>query len=149
MTTVLCTNAYKAAKEVKITKPGKFPVLNCALLTTEPGYLIITTAELTDDGIKAKSARIPARVTDEISTCVPMYNKTECYPMGARSKKHTITTHPFIDWLAVTASPKDDQIDLTLDATTQILKIRAGNTRTEFKCIDAQEFPPVTANLHM
>jgi hypothetical protein len=60
MTTVLATNAYKAAKEVKITKPSPLPVLNHALLTTEAGWLVITTAELTDDGIKAKRAKIAA-----------------------------------------------------------------------------------------
>jgi hypothetical protein len=146
MTTVLATNAYKAAKEVKITKPSPLPVLNHALLTTEAGWLVITTAEMTDDGIKAKRAKIAARVTDEFSTCVPMYHKViwDEFERGRGQVKHTITTHPFLDWLAVTHNPRKDapdQIDLTLDEKTQTLKIKAGNTRAEFKCIDAQEFP--------
>ena len=148
MTTVLATNAYKAACEVKLTKLAPLPVLNYARLHTVDGWLVITTAELTDEGIKAKSARIPARIDDEIDTCVPMYKRTEWeeYESGRGKVKHTLTTHPFIDWLAVTqvkGKNAPDQIALTFDPTREVLHIQAGNARAEFKCMSASKFPSV------
>lgn len=85
----------------------------------------------TTDLQEAFTAYVPARWTEETwETCVPM--------------------KPFKNWLRVSVTKVDkhaigrgvsDQIELTLDAPSQILKIQAGNTRAEFKCINAQEFP--------
>lgn len=64
-----------------------------------------------------------------------------------------VPAKPFTDWLYVTQEKpnkqaigrgQSDQIELTLIAETQILQIKAGNTRAEFKCLDAREFPPST-----
>ena len=129
MTTVLCTNLFEAARKVKRTLPKNLkslPVLSCIHLYHHDGNLGLTTTDLE----KPLTEYVPARIDgDEWETCVGM--------------------KPFLDWLRVTVvSSKEirqgvsDQINLTLDASTQILKIKAGNTRAEFKCIDALEFPP-------
>jgi hypothetical protein len=128
MTTVLCTNAFKAASKAKksAAKPDKrLPVTSHMLLHFHEGYLLVTPFAWEER--EEKTEKISAR-TDETSTwatCVPV--------------------KPFVDWLRVTQNPKkweEDQIHLTFDPQIQTLKIRAGNTRAEFKCLDAQEFLP-------
>jgi len=134
MITVLATNAYKAASTAKkaALKPDpKLPVTSHLLIRTFEGRLqIIPFLWDAEERTKA-SESLPARVDSDFAACVP-----------ARA---------FVDWLRVTqekptrANPHGaDQITLDLDPRTQTLKIKAGNTRTEFKCIDAQEWPRIT-----
>ena len=131
MTTVLCTNLYKSLSKVKPKVKNKWlPITSTAHLYIKNGALCVTTFGLDGDGWKAQNATIPARYEKDIDTCVPF--------------------KPFIDWLRVTQDPKNkennyDQIHLDFDPRCQILKVKAGNTRTEFKCIDAQEFPSLPA----
>lgn len=141
MTTVLASNLYVAARNAKKqSEPVKtLPVSTHLLIGTRDGRMFVTPfcwQERTE-----KTQFVPARVDDDFETCVP-----------ARA---------FVDWLSVTRvkQPKkitrrngykqtewvNDQIILTLDPQCQILHIQAGNTRAEFKCIDAEEFPPTSA----
>lgn len=125
MITVLATNAYKAAYKVrKAATPVKsLPVSSHILIRGHAGELQMIPFRF-EERIE-NAVTIPARTQADFATCVP-----------ARA---------FVDWLHATMNPKKnqpDQIEMTLDAQTQILRIRAGNTRAEFKCIDAQEFPP-------
>jgi hypothetical protein len=140
MITVLAENLYKAAKEVKVTTSGQFPVLNYARLSAENGAVILTTAQLTNDGFKAKRATCSARVNEEFSTCFPMYNKVT---WDERGQKRQVTTHPFLDWLRVMAEYKE-VLTLALDPVCQIVTVttRDGKSTTAWKCLDAQEFPP-------
>lgn len=136
MTTVLATNLYKAARKVKPVGRAAYPILACIRLSHHEGRLQLTTWHPDAPQIEYVSARTDS---DLFETCVP-----------ARA---------FTDWLYVTQvkqikTPKNgkisdaqyhawqsDKIELTFDPKLQILKIRAGNTRAEFKCIDALEFP--------
>ena len=125
MTTVLCTNAYKAASKARKSadKVNSLPITSTMLIRVHDHHLLFTPFAWEERAEKTEA--IPARVDgDEWATCVP--------------------AKPFTDWLRVTQVKKweEDQINLELDPQTQILKIRAGNTRAEFKYIDAQEFPP-------
>jgi DNA polymerase III sliding clamp (beta) subunit (PCNA family) len=125
MITVLATNAYKAAYKVrKAATPAKtLPVSYCMLVQVHDNHLVLTPFRF-DERVEHAEA-VQARVMDdEWATCVP--------------------AKPFTDWLYVTQNKgktTPDQIELSLDETTQTLHIRAGNTRAEFKCIDAREFP--------
>lgn len=132
MITVLATNAYQAASKVKkaATPVKSLPVSSHILITVHDGHLVFTPFRWEERAEHAEAIR--ARVDgDEWATCIP-----------ARA---------FVDWLRVTQekpSRKDphalgDQIHMDFDPTIQIVKITAGNTRAEFKCIDAQEFPPI------
>lgn len=127
MITVLATNAYKAAKKIKPRKDKYTPILNTILLSESEGRLSLTAL---DDAREPVTEYIPARIEQGFSTCIP--------------------AHAFIDWLRVTqikpsqramGRGDSDQIIMTLDAMRQTLKITAGPTRAEFKCIDAQEWP--------
>lgn len=130
MITVLATNAYKAAYKAKqaAVKPNKhLPVTSHLLIRTHEGRVLITPFLWDAEERTKASESLPARVDSELATCVP-----------ARA---------FVDWLRVTqekptrANPHGaDQITLELDEQTQTLRIKAGNTRTEFKCIAAQEW---------
>jgi hypothetical protein len=140
MTTVLCTNAYKAAQKVytpasKLPKNLKIlPVLHTMKLHHHEGRMALTQMvyDPEKDKLSPLTEYFPARIDGDLwETCVP--------------------ARPFKDWLSVTQTKPNkhaigrgvsDQIDLTLDEKTQTLKIKAGNTRAEFKCIDAREFPP-------
>lgn len=131
MTTVLATNAFKAAYKVrKAATPVKtLPVSSYILVTVHDHHLVFTPFRWEERTKHAEA--IPARVEgEEWATCVP--------------------ARPFVDWLRVTQEkqPKHgigrgscDQIELKLDKQCQILHIKAGNTHAQFKCLDAREFP--------
>ena len=126
MIAVLATNAYKAASKVrKVAEVYKsLPVASCFLLDVRDGKVTLFPFRFEERAEHAET--IPAIVDgEEWATCIP--------------------AKPFTDWLRVTQNPKKgqpDRIELTFDPQVQIVRIRAGNTRAEFKCIDAQEFPP-------
>ena len=72
--------------------------------------------------------KIPARIDQHFETLIP-----------ARS---------FRDWLHATLPTKQEkavnasqQLNFTYDPAVEIVTIKAGNTRAQFKCISAQEFP--------
>lgn len=113
---VLTENMLKGAKIVKQKKRHPLPVLNHVHLYTDEGRLGMATS----NGDKVTVHMVPARVDAEFETCAPL--------------------GPLTDWLRVTAE-YDALLILTFDPRVQILTIQAGNTRAEFKCIDAAEFP--------
>jgi len=136
MITILCTNAFKGARAVyspasRLPKHLKtLPVLSHMKLYTHEGRVALT--QMVWDEKKQEliphTEHISARIDTAFETCVP--------------------AKPFMDWLRATLPDKHDkavhaseQIELTLDTMTQRLKIKAGNTRAEFKCLDALEFP--------
>ena len=136
---VLAENLFRAVKEVKITKGSPLPILNHARLTVKDGQITITTTDL--EKVYKASAR--ARTEDPFETCIPMYLKTTCHPGGYGKGSKTITTHPFFDWCKVMATCGYGILALEFNPSVQILTIRAENSRTEFKCLDAREFPPL------
>lgn len=81
---------------------------------------------------KFHKSEAPARIENEFETCIP-----------AKALR---------DWLAVAAKAKT-VLELTFDARTQIVTLselyaEGGEplecrSRAQFKCIDAQEYPPV------
>ena len=130
---------YYACKQVKITSLRPLPILNHALLVARDGAVRLSTWDMESEP-RVSEAR--ARTDDVIVTGVPMYCKAENRPNGYRSKPHVITTHPFLDWLKVMAEcDKSEQLFLSFDPMTQTLTIRTTTSRTEFKCLDAGEFP--------
>lgn len=145
MTTILAENLYKAVKSVKRTTPHSFPVLNCALFKVDDGRVTVTTTDLEKPLTDSAVCR---QEEPSWSTCVPMINVIKNkvgYNYGAKECKHKY--YPFLDYVKVMAESKE-VLEVTLDPSTQILTITTGKfspmkSRTEFKCIDSQEFPPV------
>lgn len=131
MITVLVSNAYKAASTArKYADKSKdnLPIMDTLYLWVDNGRMMITPFAW--DERKEKTQTIPARVDQGFSTCVP--------------------SRPFVDWLRASQLTREEkrkgmteQVSFTFCQTTQVLTIKAGNTRAQFKCIDAQEFPPV------
>lgn len=136
MITTLSTNTYKAVKAVyfptsKFPQPFReFPVFSHLKLSQKDGRMTVTA--LVWDNEKATfdtvTENIPARIENEFETLIP--------------------ARPFRDWLHATLPTKHEkavnasqQLNFTFDPSTQTVTIKAGNTRAQFKCIDAQEFP--------
>ena len=136
MNKILSENLYEGLKKVKITKVNKYlPVLNCAKLEFSNGELTITTTDLENSYI----AKVPCiTMNDEFSTCVPMQTRINV------SK----TRYRFMDFIKVCAEYRD-VLEFTFDPKIQILTIKVQGERsiTEFKCIDAEEFPAIAASL--
>ena len=133
MITVLATNAYKAAyKAVKASTPAKSIPVSSHILIYVNSDNRLTFVPFRFDERAEHTETIPARVDGvDFAACVP--------------------AKPFRDWLHATQEkqPKRgigrgdcNQIQLTFDPECQRLHIKAGNTRAEFCCIDAREFPP-------
>ena len=141
MIVISARELYEAAKAVKQTEIQPLPILNHARIRLTDEGLKITTARLTDEGFKAETDGAHFWGNGERwETCVPMVRIVNTYPNGSyRPQKRKF--YPFLDWLRVMAEFKET-LELEFDPQVQILTIRAGNSRTEFKCIDAQEFPP-------
>lgn len=134
---LLAENLYKALKEVKCTKVHSMPVLNHAKLDFSNGELTITTTDL-ENTITVKCT---CRLNEEWSTCVPMVNiYKELYPN--KSVKKSYKYYPFIDYIKVMAEDKA-VLDFIFNPNVQILTIKSGRSTTEFKCLDAMEFPMV------
>lgn len=130
MTRVLSQYLYKAAKAAYCKGTKTLPILNHYNLYTRDGYLHIEAVDTSGETWTLAAEQTPARVENEIDTCIPM--------------------RPFRDWLSVTAKYKS-VLEMTLDERTQIVTIRetpaADNgeplapSRAQFKCLDAREFP--------
>jgi hypothetical protein len=151
MITIQATDLYKAANQVKRTEFWKtLPVLNHALLQlTDEGLKITTYAFLPADKGSEKTKK-DVKTSDPVrywgngerwSTCVPMVNSVT-NDLGYH-RKSTHKYHPFIDWLKVAAEYKDT-LELEFVEQIQTLRIKSGKTITEFKCLDAQEFPSIS-----
>lgn len=139
--TVLPESLYKAAKTAKIAEWNKtLLVLNHALLyTADDGYLHLATCSL-DEPEKCADAKIAARVESPFAVCVPMIHKTTVYPNGWRNGS-TRTFHPFPDFCKVLAETYGEAVTLEYLPASCELVIRAGNSKTTFKCMDAANFP--------
>ena len=100
-----------------VSPRSTLPVLANVLIASDEGRLRLSATNL-ELGI---TTWIPARIEDEGSTTVP-----------ARTFSDLVNTLP------------GDQVQLTLDTSTQTLNFRSGASTNDIKCIDAQEFPPLT-----
>lgn len=130
MTRTLATNLYQAAKLTyipasKMNKEAKqLPIMHHARLRVKNGVVEITTIDTTGETWELVTETAPARTDEEFETLVPM--------------------RPLRDWLGVTAKYKSVLV-LSLDTRTQTLTVKEESelapSRTEFKCIDALEFP--------
>jgi hypothetical protein len=139
---VLTENLYKAVKAVKRTELSSLPALNHAWLRTENGNLAISTHDL-ETPITAHCA---ARVNENFSTCVLMVHKMEVvtgYVYGGGEIVGKRKLYPLLDYLKVMAE-QEPVLDLFFDPSLQLLTIKAGTSTTVFRCLDAQEFPPVS-----
>lgn len=101
-----------------VSPRSTLPVLANVLVATDEGRLRLSATNL-ELGI---TCWIGAKVEEEGSTTVP-----------ART---------FTDLVNTLVS---DRVDMELTVRTQTLNVRAGTSRTDIKCIDAQEFPPMPA----
>ncbi len=100
-----------------VSPRSTLPVLANVLIASDEGRLRLSATNL-ELGI---TAWIPARIEDEGSTTAP-----------ARTFSDLVNTLP------------GDQALLNLDMSTQTLNLRSGASTNDIKCIDAQEFPPLT-----
>lgn len=132
---IKATDLYKAVKAVKRTEYSRLPVLNHARI------------RLTDEGMKITTTDLEKPLTETVhfwgngerwETCVPMINRIKSGPYrDERIHKY----YPFADSLKVAAEYRET-LELEFIEKIQLLRIKAGTSITEFKCIDAQEFPP-------
>jgi len=99
-----------------VSPRSTLPVLANILVATDEGRLRLSATNL-ELGI---TSWIGARVEEEGSTTVP-----------ARTFADLVSTLP------------PEQVNLSLNASTQTLNLRCGTSTTDIKCIDAQEFPPL------
>lgn len=129
MTTVLVSTMYKSASRAwkNREKGHKFPIADTLKLSHDQGRMVITPF----------TREKPETVTEYVSARWNGETWAGCVPGRA-----------FVDWLRATLPDKHDkathaseQIELEYVPETEILKIKAGNTRAEFKCISAMEFP--------
>lgn len=126
MNNVYANELYKAARAVKykgMTKQTTIPVLSHARLDVRDGRAQLVTVNL-DDFEHPLHAEARARTMEPFQTCVPL--------------------KPFKDWLYATG---DDLLDIQYQAPIATLFVKAGNTRAQFKCLDAQEFPAVDSRI--
>ncbi|MGE5073836.1 MAG: DNA polymerase III subunit beta [Anaerolineae bacterium] len=99
-----------------VSSRSTLPVLSNILIATDEGRLRLSATNL-ELGI---TCWIAARIEQEGSTTVP-----------ARTFSDLINTLP------------GEQVQLSLDTSTQTLNVRGGSSTNDIKCIDAQEFPPL------
>ena len=142
MNTVLAENLYQAIKSVKQTEFSSLPVLNHVKIEFKEGWLHVTKTDL-ENTLQAKCA---ARVEQEFSTCVPMIVKVSYYDTSKKSApKVTRKYYPFLDYLRVMAEYKE-VLEIEFIENIQTLVIYCGKSKTEFRCIDSSEFPPIAPN---
>ncbi len=99
-----------------VSARSTLPVLANVLIATDEGRLRLSATNL-ELGI---TCWIGAKIDEEGSTTVPARTFSEL--VGTLS---------------------DKQVDISLNVRTQTLNVRCGGSNTDFKCIDAQEFPPM------
>jgi len=99
-----------------VSPRSTLPVLANVLVASDEGRLRLSATNL-ELGI---TCWIGARIDEEGSTTVP-----------ARTFVDLVNTLPV------------EQVNLSLDTSTQTLNVRCGTSNTDIKCIDAQEFPPL------
>jgi len=136
MITVLLSTIHKAIKKVysplsKLPKNFRImPVLSHVLIEGSEGRVKVTQAVYNPkaEALQAVSESIPARIDSEFAVCVPAKVLNDWIRVSQLTKEEK-------------ASGTSEQITLSLDPATQILKIICGPTRAQFKGIDAQEFP--------
>jgi DNA polymerase-3 subunit beta len=117
--TVLQENLARGLSIVSraVSSRSTLPVLNNVLVATDEGRLRLSATNL-EMGI---TCWIGAKVHEEGSTTVP-----------ARA---------FADLVGTLS---DQQVDMVLNVRTQNLNLQCGASITDLKCIDAQEFPPIS-----
>lgn len=135
MNRVLAKNLYRALKEVKNTKIVKIPILNHAKLEFVNGELLLTSTDLDT----TKYSKCSCILEEEWTTCVPMQSKID---VSNTHKPRWNKTYPFMDFIKVCAE-YDDVLEFTFNPEIQVVTIKVKGERsiTEFKCIDAEEFP--------
>lgn len=100
-----------------VSPRSALPVLANVLVATDEGRLRLSATNL-ELGI---TCWIGAKIHEEGSTTVP-----------ARVFSDLVST-----------LPSGSTVDMALTVRTQTLNVRCGNSNTDLKCIDAQEFPPM------
>jgi DNA polymerase-3 subunit beta len=100
-----------------VSPRSTLPVLSNVLIASDEGRLRISATNL-ELGI---TCWIGAKIEEEGSTTVP-----------ARTFSDLVGTLP------------SEQVSLNLNTSTQSLNVRCGASITDIKCIDAQEFPPLS-----
>lgn len=116
--TVLQENLARGLSVVSraVSSRSTLPVLANILVATDEGRLRLSATNL-ELGI---TCWIGAKIEDEGSTTVP-----------ARTFSDLVGTF------------SDKNVDMNLNVRTQTLNLRCGQSVTDLKCIDAQEFPPM------
>ncbi len=99
-----------------VSPRSTLPVLGNILMATDNGRLRLSATNL-ELGV---TCWIGVKIEEEGSTTVP-----------ARTFVDLVSTLP------------SDRVDMELTTKTQSLNVRCGNSDTDIKCIDSQEFPPM------
>jgi len=100
-----------------VSPRSTLPVLANILVATDEGRLRLSATNL-ELGI---TCWIGAKIHEEGSTTVPARTFTDL--VGTLSESH---------------------VDMALDVRTQTLNLRCGASNNDLKCIDSQEFPPIS-----
>lgn len=130
---ILAVNLYNALKEVKYTKMHSLPILNHVLLDFSNGELHLTTTDLETK----KESTAPCRMNEEFKVCINMITKCD---VSNTYKPHWKKFYPFLDYIKLLAE-WEEVLDFEYQENICTLVITHGRTRTEFKCMDAREFP--------
>jgi len=126
-------------------KKSSLPVLNHCLLEFGESLKFYCT-NLEDN---YSSEIIYNSKGDKFSTCVPTFWHGEVikgYASGGHAIYGEKTLRPFLDYIKLLAQNKEWFI-VEFDSKTQTLKVLSGaklESRAQFKCMDAQEFPAVS-----
>jgi len=139
---VTAKELYAAVKKVRRIKFRSLPILNYARIALTKDGMKITTTDIEDPTTTVIDYSYSGRL-QRWATCVPMsIQVTGCWGPHRSSKESTREFHPFLDWLKVAAAYKET-LYLDFDSKKEILIVTVGtNSRTEFKCVNADEFPP-------
>lgn len=65
--------------------------------------------------------------------------------IGAKIEEEGSTTVPARTFTELVGTLSDQQVEMSLSVRTQTLNVHSGTSNTDIKCIDSQEFPPMTA----
>lgn len=116
--TVLQENLARGLNIVSraVSPRSTLPVLSNILVATDEGRLRLSATNL-EMGI---TCWVGAKIIEEGSTTVP--------------------SRTFSDLVSTLS---DNQVEMALTIRTQTLNIKSGASKTDIKCIDAQEFPPM------
>lgn len=129
----------KGLKEVKISyQKTSHPIFNHVKLSVYNDVAILQTVIWESETVKQSAGIRVTNQTQQFAICLPMVNRYKKYNPGLK----TVTGYPLLDYLKQVES---EYISLEFNFNMSLVKItpleEGIKTSSEFKCIDAAEFP--------